>query len=90
MENNSPILFIEIDISEIIFVVSKKDDSENYEILFKDRIDNQNTINFSYTDYNLTHDLLKKKIYFIEQKLNFIFKEVIISLQDIDFSILNV
>ena len=90
MENNSPILFIEIDISEIIFVVSKKDDSENYEILFKDRIDNQNTINFSYADYNLTHDLLKKKIYFIEQKLNFTFKEVIISLQDIDFSILNV
>ena len=38
----------------------------------------------------MTHDLLKKKIYFIEQKLNFIFKEVIISLQDIDFSILNV
>ena len=38
MENDSPILFIEINKSEIIFIVSKKDDSENYEILFKDRI----------------------------------------------------
>ena len=89
MENDSPILFIEINKSEIIFVVSKKDDSENYEILFKDRIDNQNTVDFTYTDYNLIHDLIKK-IYFIEEKLNSTFKEVIISLQDNDCSILNV
>ena len=90
MENDSPILFIEINKSEIIFVVSKKGDSENYEILFKDSIDNQNTVDFTYTDYNLTHDLIKKKIYFIEEKLNSTFKEVIISLQDNDCSILNV
>ena len=38
----------------------------------------------------MIHDLLKKKIYFIEQKLNSTFKEVIISLQDIDLPILNV
>ena len=90
MENDSPILFIEINKSEIIFVVSKKDDGENYDILLKDKIANQNIIDRTYTDYNLIHDLIKKKIYFIEQKLNFTFKEVIISLQDIDFSILNI
>ncbi len=90
MENDSPILFIEINKSEIIFVVSKKDDNENYEILFKDRIANQNTVDFTYIDYNLTHDLIKKKIYFIEQRLSSTFKEIIISLQDIDYSILNI
>ena len=90
MENDSPFLFIEINKSEIIFVASNKDERENYEILCKDRIANQNTIDFSYTDYYLTYDLLKKKIYFIEQKFNVTFKEVIISLQDIDSSILNV
>ena len=90
MENDSPILFVEINKSEIIFIVSQKDDSENYEISFKDRIANENIIDFTYTDYNLIHALLKKKIYFIEQKLNSTFKEVIISLQDIDLPILNV
>ncbi len=90
MENDSPILFIEINKSEIIFVVSKKDDNENYEILFKDRIDNQNTVGFTYRDYNVIHDLIKKKIYFIEEKLDSTFKEVIISLQDNDCTILNV
>ena len=90
MENDSPILFIELNKSEIIFIVSKKSDSENYEVLFKDRITNQNTINFTLIDYNLIHDTLKKKIYLIEQKLNFTFKEVVVSLQDIDCSILNV
>ena len=90
MENDSPILFIEINISEIIFIVSEKDNSENYEILFKDRIINQNIIDLKYTDYNLIRDLLKKKIYFIEQKLDCTFKEVIVSLQDIYSIILNV
>ena len=61
MEIDSPNLFIEINKSEIIFIVSKKDNSENYEILFKDKIANENTVDFTYTDYNLTHDLIKKK-----------------------------
>ena len=61
MENNSPILFIEINKSEIIFIVSQKDDSENYQISFKDRIANENIIDLTYTDYNLIHVLLKKK-----------------------------
>ena len=90
MENDSPILFVEINKSEIIFIVSQKDDSENYQISFKDRIANENIIDLTYTDYNLIHVLLKKKIYFIEQKLNSTLKEVIISLQDIDLPILNV
>ena len=61
MENDSPILFVEINKFEIIFIVSQKDDGENYEILFKDRIANENIIDFTYTDYNLIHTLLKKK-----------------------------
>ena len=61
MENDSPILFVEINKSEIIFIVSQKDDSENYQISFKDRIANENIIDLTYTDYNLIHVLLKKK-----------------------------
>ncbi len=90
MNDDSPILFIELNNIDIIFVVGKKNLNEDFELLFKDVVPNKDIVDSNYTDYNLVRDLFKKKIYSIEQKLNFTFKEVILFLDNIECTSLSV
>ena len=89
MITNSPSLFIEINNSEYIFVVGDKNEKDNFKIIHKCIVPIQGIKNYRITDYNLVFMDLKKNIYLIEQKLNIIFKETILIINNFDYSFLN-
>ena len=55
-------LFIEINNSEFIFVVSNNSDNDSFEILHKDIIPIQGISNNKISDYELISSVLKKNI----------------------------
>ena len=82
-------LFIEINNSEFIFVVSNNSDNDSFEILHKDIIPIQGISNNKISDYELISSVLKKNILSIEQKINIIFQDVILIIDNFDCALLN-
>ena len=89
MEILSPILFIEINNSEYVFVVGDSDENNNFKIIYKNVIPAEGIKNQKITDFDLIFDVLKKNIYLVEQKLNYTFKELILIIDNFNFSFLN-
>ncbi len=81
-------LFVEINNFETIFVVLENIENDNIKVLYKDKIINEGISNNKIFDFNLIVNNLKKKIYFIEQKLNFTFKEAVIMIDNFDCSVI--
>ena len=88
MNIKSPKLFVEINNFEIIFVVIENIENDNIKVLYKDNITNEGISDNKIFDFNLVVNNLKKKIYFIEQKLNFTFKEAVIMIDSFDCSVI--
>ena len=76
MEIKSPTLFLEINNSNTIFSVGDEDEDKNFKLIYKHIVSLQGIKSCEFTDFELTLNDLKKNIYFIEQKLNFTFKEI--------------
>ncbi len=77
----SPELYVKISDSDYIFLVANKDENENFEIIYK------NTVHINLGSPNVANlqamiSIVKKNLFQIEQKINFLFKEVIIILND--------
>ena len=89
MEILSPILFIEINNSEYVFVVGDSDENNNFKIIYKNVIPAEGIKNQKITDFDLIFDVLKRNIYLVEQKLNYTFKELILIIDNFNFSFLN-
>ncbi len=89
MSPDSQILFIEINNFEYNFVCGKIDENNNFQVIHTLSNPlagiNENTI----IDSNLVKDILKKNIYEIEQKVNFIFNEVFVIIDNFNCSIIN-
>ena len=88
MNIKSPKLFVEINNFEIIFVVIENIENDNIKVLYKDNFTNEGISDNKIFDFNLVVNNLKKKIYFIEQKLNFTFKEAVIMIDSFDCSVI--
>ena len=88
MNINLPVLFIEIGISEIKFTVGKED-KDRFQLILEKTINVQGIKNKKIHDFDLLLNLFKTNIYLIEQKLNFTFKETILILENLNFSLLN-
>ena len=69
MKPYSPILFIELNNSELMFVIGKNEKENCFKILYKDTISIQSIWNSKIIDQSLILDLLKKNILIIEQKI---------------------
>ena len=78
MKPYSPILFVELNNSELMFVIGKNEKENYFKILYKDAISIQSIYNSKIIDQSLILDLLKKNILIIEQKINYNFKEAIL------------
>ena len=86
---NTSFLFIEINHSKFIFSVGNKDEENKIKIIYSQSDPIQGIENFKFTDLELVLKLIKKNILVIEQKLNFIFKEVILIINNFNCSFIN-
>ena len=72
-----PILFIEINNSEFKFVAGNFNENKNLELVHTIEIPLQGINNKKISDLKLVSNIIKENVYLIEQKINFVFKEVI-------------
>jgi cell division protein FtsA len=89
MDLNTPKLFIEINNSDYIFIVGDKNESNDFKIKYKCIVPIQGIKNSKIIDFSLVKNIIQTNIYLIEQKLNFIFKEVILIISDFDCSFIS-
>ena len=90
MKNSKINLYVEINNLRIIFFAVKHDEQNNLNIINKldvpiEGIDNSRIINFEQI-----FEAIKKNIYFIEQELNYTFKETILILENFTPQFINI
>ena len=90
MEADHPVLFIEINNTNYIFVAGKYDENQNLNIIEKIITSSSGIRDNKFINIDLANEEIKKNIAIIEKKLNYIFKDVIIILDNFDFSCLNI
>lgn len=89
MQNNFLNLLIEINYSEIVFLVVENTENSDLKILHKNSVPIQGIESNKISNIEVVLDTFKKNIFSIEQKLNHIFKEAIIITDNFDQSIIN-
>ena len=90
MSLNAPIMFIEINNENFIFIAGEYDESQNFEIKEKITTTITGVSRKRFTNFDLAFNEIKKNIEIIENKLNCIFKEVTIILDIFDFYCTNI
>ena len=86
---SSPTLFIEINKIEFLFLLCNNIDNQKLKIIHSVSIPIEGIIDNKIFDYDLLYNLIKKNIYDIEQKINLLFKEAIIILDNLNLSLIN-
>ena len=89
MQILSPTLFIEINNSEYIFLVGEKKEKYNFDIIYKSIIPIEGIKNFEITNFDLALNSIKKNIHLLEEKVNLIFKDIVLILDNFHISFVN-
>ncbi len=89
MENNSPILLIEINDFNYIFIAGRTNDHNNFTIINHKKVPLQGISNQRVCDLNLVSKIISENIYLIEQKINYTFKELILVIDNFNCSLIN-
>ena len=89
MQTNSSELLIEINNSELIFVVIERDENDHFSLLHSKKIPHQGISENKIDDLNLFLKLIKENIYSIEKEMDHIFKEVILIIDNFDCSLIS-
>ncbi len=89
METKSPKLLIEINNYEFIFLVIDIDEKNNLKIINKYNFPIQGIKDKKIQDFEIVFNFFKRKIYSIEQEVNFIFKDITLIINNFDCSIIN-
>ena len=89
MQNNNPVLFIEINNSNFIFYVIKHLEDKSIKILYEKRIPLQGINNNKISNFDLISEIFKNNIYSIEKKIDFTFKEAIILIDNLEHTLIN-
>ncbi len=90
MQLNSPALFVEINDSNYIFVAGIHDDNQNLKILEKKTIPIAEVNESKFINIDEKKNLIKTNVELIEKKLNYIFKEVIIIIDNFNCLSVNI
>ena len=90
MKNSNYMLFIEINSFEYIFFVGKKDENNNFEILFNIDIPITGFENNRISDLEKIFNVIKENIFVIEQKFSCTFREVVLILDNLNPKFINV
>ena len=83
-------LFVEINGKNYIFVVGLYDENQNFEIVEKIVTPCDGISNNKFVDIEAANEIVKNNIEIIENKLNHIFKDVIVVLGNFDCSCINI
>ena len=89
MKLNEPNLFIEINNYEILFLAVDISSEDKFNLIIKEEVPIQGIQNKKITDLELFYNTIKKNIYSLEQKINFVFKEIILVINNFDYSFIN-
>ena len=89
MQKNSPILFIEINNFEFIFYVVHHNFEEKFQMIYEESIPMRGNLNEKISYQDKIFGKVKEKIYLIENKFNIIFKEVILIIDEFNYSLIN-
>ena len=90
MQTGIPTLFVEINDLNYIFVVGKYDENQNLKIIEKIITPNEGIEKNKFTNIDLAEKLIKKNIQTIEDKINYVFKEVTIIIDTFENSCINI
>ena len=90
MQIKDPILFVEINNKEYNFVAGFFDENQNFEIIEKITSNNEGINENKIINIDQASEKIKKNIEIIEKKLNFVFKETTILLENFDFNCVNI
>ena len=90
MEIDRPTLFIEINDTNYIFVVGIHDVNQNLKIIEKIITPSDGIDKNKFTSIDQASEAIKKNIEIIEKKLNYIFKDATIVIDNFDYSCINI
>ena len=90
MKTDIPILFVEINNLNYVFAAGLYDDSQNLKIIENIIIPSEGINKNKFTNIDQAQEVIKKNIQAIENKLNYVFKDVIIILDNPDYSCVNI
>ncbi len=90
MQTDVPILFVEINYVNYIFVAGKYNNSQDLKIIERIITPNEGINKDKLVNIDLAQEIIKKNVQTIEDKLNCIFKEVIIVIDSFDYSCINI
>ena len=90
MQTDIPTLFVEINDQNYIFAAVKYDENQKFKIIEKIVTPNEGIEEKRFTNIDLAQRLIKKNIQNIEDKINFIFKEVTIIIDNFDNPCINI
>lgn len=90
MKIDQPYLLIDFDDEKIIFFVIKFDKELNSEIICSDIVNSKGIIKGRITDIDAASEIIKKNLNLIEDKINFIFKDVTILINPDNIKCINI
>ena len=90
MQTDIPNLFVEINESNYIFVAGVYDDNQNLKIVEKIITSSKGIDKNKFIDIDEAQETIKKNIQTIEDKLNCVFKEATIIVDNFDYSCINI
>ena len=90
MQTDTLSLFVEINNKNYIFVVGKYNENQKLEILEKLITPSEGVYKNKFTNINDVSDIIKKNVEVIEKKFNFIFKDLILIIDNFDYSCVNI
>ena len=90
MQPDIPDLFVEINDSNYIFVVGIYDDSQNFKIIEKIIMPNEGINKNKFINIDHEQEIIRKNVQIIEDKLNHVFKNVTIILDNFYYSCINI
>ncbi len=85
----NPALYLEISNSNFVFTIGKNDDQENFEIIYRLKSQIEGFENNRINDFEKLFNSIKEKIYIIEQKVNFTFKELTLIIDNLEATFIN-
>ena len=89
MKINAPILFIEINKNDYIFAAGSTNENYQFSLVFYKKIPLIGIRNNKFDDLNLILKTIKENIYLIEKKLDCIFKDVVLVIDNFNCSLIN-
>ncbi len=90
MNVDTPILFIEISDSKYNFIVIEYDDDQNIKVVEKVIASSEGIIKNKITNIDQASKAIKKNVEIIEKKLNYVFKDVNVIIENFDTSCVNI